>query len=118
HSLTDTEFIRHLNTLRKQSIDKDYLRVLNTRYQAVKEDEHFYITLTSTNALARTINLKSLNKIEEKIYNYQARVKDDFDHILFPTNEILSLKGGAQVMCIKNDLEGRYVNGTIGIVRE
>lgn len=118
HRQTDTEFIRLLNALREQSFDKDDLRVLNTRYQAVKEDEHFYITLTSTNALARTINLKSLNKIKEKIYNYQARVKNDFDHRLFPTNEILSLKVGAQVMCIKNDLEGRYVNGTIGIVRE
>ncbi len=32
--------------------------------------------------------------------------------------EVLSLKVGAAVMCIRNDPQGRYVNGTLGVVTE
>lgn len=118
HRQTDTEFIRLLNSLRDRSFDKEDLAKINSRHLSAGPDQQFYITLTSTNALARAINMKSLNQLNQPVHSYQAVVKDDFDHRLFPTNEILSLKVGAQVMCIKNDMEGRYVNGTIGIVRE
>jgi ATP-dependent exoDNAse (exonuclease V) alpha subunit len=33
-----------------------------------------------------------------------------------PTEQILKLKNGAQVMFIKNDLEKQYVNGSIGTI--
>lgn len=118
HRQTDKEFIRLLNALRNRTLDETDLEILNRRHKIKGQDEQFYITLTSTNALANAINMKSLNLLNTDIATYQADVKDDFDHRLFPTSEMLSLKEGAQVMCIKNDLEGRYVNGTIGIIRE
>lgn len=115
---TDKEFISLLNAVRDQSMDESDLKRLNSRYIPEFDTEKFYITLTTTNALANAINTKSLRKLDNPVFSYQAETKGDFNHRLFPTKEILHLKENAQVMCIKNDSEGRYVNGTIGIVKE
>jgi ATP-dependent exoDNAse (exonuclease V) alpha subunit len=45
-----------------------------------------------------------------------ATVTGEFDPRLYPTESALHLKVGAQVMFIKNDPEGNFVNGTIGKV--
>jgi ATP-dependent exoDNAse (exonuclease V) alpha subunit len=47
---------------------------------------------------------------------YQAQVDGNFGDRLFPTDLQLKLKKGAQVMFLRNNPEGRYVNGTIGKV--
>ena len=39
-----------------------------------------------------------------------------FNENAYPNDEKLALKVGAQVMFIKNDPDGRWVNGTIGSV--
>ncbi len=118
HRQKDAEFIRLLNSLREQTFDASDLKKINSRCVPIGEDRQFYISLTSTNALAKVKNMKALRKLDEPVFNFQAEVKGDFGKYVFPTDEILSLKKGAQVMCIKNDPEGRYVNGTIGIIRE
>ncbi|HBK71472.1 MAG TPA: helicase, partial [Flavobacteriaceae bacterium] len=77
-----------------------------------------YITLTTHNNRAHTINELELNKLKNKNYFYKAKIEGKFNEYAYPTHETLALKEGAQVMFIKNDssLEKRYYNGKIGKV--
>ncbi|MEI6433438.1 MAG: helix-turn-helix domain-containing protein, partial [Bacteroidota bacterium] len=79
-------------------------------------DDEGYITLTTHNANAFEINQARLNEISKKSHIFSAKITDDFPPYLFPTEEKLELKKGAQVMFIKNDLspEKSYYNGKIG----
>ena len=44
----------------------------------------------------------------------RAEVSGQFEESIFPTEELLELKPGAQVMLIRNDPYKRWVNGSIG----
>ena len=43
-------------------------------------------------------------------------ISGDFDVSSLPTDELLEIKAGAQVMLVNNDRRGRWVNGTVGRV--
>ncbi|WP_338376154.1 helix-turn-helix domain-containing protein [uncultured Flavobacterium sp.] len=118
---TESEFIDVLNNLRNNTITKDDLSVLN---QFVNPDFDFkknkgFITLTTHNKKADSINIEALNELEGKIFNYKAQIVDDFPDKIYPLEETLELKVGAQIMFIKNDLsfEKNYFNGKMGIVK-
>lgn len=53
-----------------------------------------------------------------KAYSFRAEVKDDFPEYSYPADEVLTIKEGAQIMFLKNDVssEKRYYNGMIGEV--
>ena len=79
-----------------------------------------YITLTSHNRLADQINQEKLMSLETKMHQIKSIIKDDFQQSIFPADDTLSLREGAQVMFIKNDTgeDRRYFNGKIGTVKE
>lgn len=117
---TDEQFIGVLNNLRNNIITKDDLQVLN---QFVKPDFDIknnpgYITLTTHNAKADTMNANALNDLEGEAHTYLPEIVDDFPDKIYPLEEELKLKVGAQVMFIKNDPspEKNYFNGKIGII--
>jgi hypothetical protein len=115
---SDETFIRLLNKVRSNELDEEAIILLNARHIAgfsPKEDEG-YITLTTHNAQAHTINQQKLDHIKGKLYNYDAEIKGEFPSHAYPTDEKLSLKVGAQVMFIKNDPSGAkaFFNGKIG----
>jgi PIF1-like helicase/Helix-turn-helix domain len=117
----DQNFIELLNHLRNNRIDQDDLKLL-ANY--VKPDfdakQHTgYITLTTHNIKADTMNSSALNALSEKSHFYSAEVNGEFPPHMFPLEEQLELKIGAQVMFIKNDLsiEKRYFNGKTGVVK-
>ena len=118
----DDNFIRILNNIRNNKCTENDLEQLNGHYVAdfVPADEQQYITLTSHNKLADQINQEELLKLKGKLHNLKAIVKDDFQQGSFPTEEVLALKEGAQVMFIKNDVgeDRKYFNGKIGYVKE
>ena len=58
--------------------------------------------------------MKSLNELEGKPFVFKAKVEGLFKRNVFPTDEQLILKEGAQVMFVKNDPQKQFVNGTIG----
>jgi ATP-dependent exoDNAse (exonuclease V) alpha subunit len=68
---------------------------------------------------ADTMNSSALNALAEKSHFYSAEVNGEFPPHMFPLEEQLELKIGAQVMFIKNDLsiEKRYFNGKTGVVK-
>ncbi|MFP9112761.1 helix-turn-helix domain-containing protein [Flavobacterium sp. RHBU_3] len=118
---SDERFIGVLNNLRNNVITKDDLAVLN---EFVKpgfnlKNHPGYITLTTHNAKADTMNAQALDDLEGKEYTYLPEIVGEFPEKIFPVEQLLKLKVGAQVMFIKNDLspEKRYFNGKIGMVK-
>jgi ATP-dependent DNA helicase PIF1 len=110
----ERHFIRLLETVRTNRMDFEDLEDLNTRYVPNYEPEEGYITLTTRNLIADQLNERKLKAITETTYLFQAKITGEFDPRLFPTEQMMQLKLGAQVMFIRNDAEKRYVNGTIG----
>jgi ATP-dependent DNA helicase PIF1 len=109
-------FLRLLEAVRLNTLDQDDLEDLNERYLPNFSDTEGYITLCARNATADRINQRALEQLEAPAFTYNAEVSGQFDPLLYPTDPMLKLKKGAQVMFIKNDVERDFVNGTIGIV--
>lgn len=118
---SDDVFISVLNNLRNNQITKEDVEVLN---QYVKPDFDLknnpgFITLTTHNAKADTINGQAISDLSGNEFTYQPFVVGDFPEKIFPVEESLKLKVGAQVMFVKNDLsfEKRYFNGKMGVIK-
>ena len=71
------------------------------------------ITLTTNNRKCDFINQNELNKINKKMYTFNAHIEGNFN-VKMPTPKILTLKVGSKVMFTKND--AFWVNGTLGVV--
>lgn len=114
---SDADFIAFLDKVRRGSADVDAIARFNAQAvrELAKEDEGA-VVLVPTNAQADLINAGHLRTIggHEKIY--KGSVEGTFAEREFPTAMSLALKEGAQVMLLKNDPEGRYVNGDIAVV--
>lgn len=114
----EEEFIQLLNAIRNNAITDAEIARLNSRVDPVfaPKANEYYITLTPTNKLADQINSEKLAKIGGTSYNYTAYVGGDFDKRVHPADERLSVKVGAQVMLLNNDISKRWVNGSMGEV--
>ena len=116
----DERFINVLNQVRNNELNQSGYEILHQQYnpnfQNPKEDS--YITLTTHNHKADTINTEELVKLKTPVFTYKAAIEQDFGAKMFPADETLQLKLGCQVMFIKNDADKakRYYNGKIGIV--
>lgn len=117
----DGEFIAILNRVRDGSADMETLQKLNSRYMPDFQagPTEGYITLTSHNQAARRINEREMERIDAPGYTFKCEVEGNFPEYLYPNDSELTLKKGAQVMFVKNDISGlqRYFNGKIGQVR-
>lgn len=118
---TDTTFISVLNNLRNNQITPEDIQVLN---KYVKPDFDLkankgYITLTTHNAKADTMNSQALHDLKGELITYKPDIVGDFPEKIFPIEENLKLKIGAQVMFVKNDLsvDKNYFNGKMGIIK-
>ncbi len=110
----ERRFINLLDNIRTGHFDQDDLDDINQRVLDTESNYVKAITLTSTNAKAHSINQDEMTKISGKTFTYHGKVDGDFNQRLFPTKFNLSLKVGCQVMMVKNDLDKRFVNGSIG----
>jgi uncharacterized protein YpbB len=114
----DQAFIQVLNNLRNNEISAADVEILN---QYVQPDfdptsNEGYITLTTHNVKADQMNAKALGALPRKKVSYEAEITGDYPKHLFPLEETLELKIGAQVMFVKNDLtfDKHYFNGKMG----
>lgn len=116
----DQEFIDVLNNLRNNEVTPEDVSILNkyvqTDFKAVEHDD--YITLTTHNSDADRINQDALKRLEGKPTKFETEITGSFPEHLFPLEETLELKVGAQVMFIKNDLspDKEFYNGKMGRV--
>lgn len=118
---TDDTFISVLNNLRNNQITPHDIQVLNEYVQPdfdLKMNPG-YITLTTHNAKADSINEQAINNLAGNEFAFQPFIVGDFPEKIFPVEENLKLKVGAQVMFVKNDIsfEKRYFNGKMGLIK-
>ncbi len=113
-------FLRLLESVRINEVDFDDMADLNERYVP-----HFqaptnggYITLCARNATVDRINQLELGKLTTPTFKFIADIQGNFEAHLYPTEPVLALRQGTQVMFVKNDPERAFVNGTIGTVTE
>lgn len=118
---TDDVFISILNNLRNNQISSEDIKNLNEYVQPnfdLKSNKG-YITLTTHNVKADAMNAQALLDLEGKLYTFKPDVVDDFPEKIYPIEQNLQLKVGAQVMFVKNDasMEKRYFNGKMGFIK-
>lgn len=114
-------FIDILNRIRNNEVLHDDLVLLNEHYQPnFKGEDGEYIVLTTHNRKADEINARRLADMPGKVYRFEGKIDGDFSDKALPTELLLQLKVGAQVMFLKNDLAQprRYYNGKLATVKE
>ena len=118
----EARFIHLLNNIRNNRATPEDLELLHDYYQpefiAPKNDH--YITLTSHNAKADSINQEELDKLRGRQLSFEASVTGEFNDKAYPAEKTIRLKEGAQIMLIKNDKgeTRRYYNGKIGTIKK
>ena len=115
----EDSFVTLLNKVRNNKMAADDFADLHKRYDSSFRPalEEKYITLTSHNNQADLVNNRELQKILSHSFTYDAIIQNDFPENTYPAEGSLILKTGAQVMFLKNDVQKRYFNGKIGVVR-
>ena len=115
---SDPVFLELLNKVRENRIDTQTLAHLNSRHipNFNPPKEEGYIRLTSHNRQADAINQRELEALDAKEHHFEAKIEGEFPEMSFPTDKVLVLKQGAQVMFVKNDREKRFYNGMIGTI--
>ena len=118
---TDDAYLTVLNAIRANDVDEDARDHLRKRYKKKPEIDIEPTRLYTHNADVDNVNENELDKIDDIATEYIMTGKGSQKYIellkkscLAP--EVLRLKLGAKVMCVKNNFEGKYVNGTLGIV--
>ncbi len=111
----DKYFKELLNMIRKGSIDYIMLSELNERAKSPAPVTGS-ITLAATNFSANEINENKLAALPGKIFEFKAAITGQLEQSAFPTEQLLRLKQGAQIMMLKNDKERRWGNGTLGTI--
>lgn len=116
----DQQFIDILNRIRNNCATPQDLYALNQKYnptfQLPKEDR--YVVLCTHNYKADRINNDELAKLRGQEFKFSGEVKGDFSDSSLPTETILTLKEGAQIMFVKNDAgeNRRYYNGKLATI--
>ncbi len=116
---SDPKFIGMLNAIRNNAATEEDLGMINGRFSDSFSgvfEESMYITLTTTNSLADSINNRHLEAIPKKRHSYGAAIDGKFSKSAYPADEILDIKEDAQVMMLNNDQNHRWVNGSLARV--
>lgn len=116
---SDEAFIHLLNRVRNNEVSDEDLQQLHQRYQPGfnPDPKDHFITLTTHNYKADEINSSGLRKLPGKEFTVKATLTGEFPERVFPVEQSLVLKKGAQIMFIKNDVkEKKYFNGKIGVL--
>ena len=113
------QFIEILNKIRNGNISFPDLNIINQRVTTEPIPES-HIILTTTNSVAQSINQTKLNNIKGKEFSYLGSTEGIFptEDRYLPVEMDLKLKKGARVLFVKNDREGKWVNGTLGEVEK
>ncbi len=115
---SDSEFIGILNAIRVGETTSSTYEILNEKFDPSFEPppDEFWITLTTTNAMADTQNRRELEKIETELFTSKAEIFGEIVEREYPTAKNLEFKIGAQVMLLTNDQFDRWVNGSMGVI--
>ncbi len=115
----DPHFRELLNAVRNRTNLAEALAEFNERVNVPIPDSGF-ITLAGHNAAVSAINHAKLEELSGVERTYEAEISGDITASSYPTEKLLKLKVGAQVMMLKNDQKkpARWVNGTLGVITQ
>ncbi len=122
---TDNAFITVLDHIRTNHASAADLQLLNTCVLTEEEKKklslqagsgEMSVTLATLRDVVDSINTSRLKEIEGDPIHFYGSVNGEFPETSLPTLLDLELKVGAQVIFIKNDMDKRWVNGTIGTI--
>ena len=113
-------FIDILNRIRNGLVLQQDIEILNRRFDPAPQKDSGYIILSTHNRIADAINQEALDKLTAKAHTFKGTIQNEFNPKNLPTEEVLLLKEGAQVMFVKNDLQTprRYYNGKIARIHK
>lgn len=121
HRQDDQEFLAILNALRGNDIRRNHAEALLARVDAHLEDDNI-TELHTTNIDVEVINQRQLRELdgETKYFDMTTTGSENYVASLKRScmaMDRLALKEGALVMAVKNSLERKYVNGSLGVVK-
>jgi ATP-dependent exoDNAse (exonuclease V) alpha subunit len=116
----DDTVLSILNEIRSGEVSDNSRDLLMSRHN-IKTSHIEPTRLFTHNADVDSLNDDELEKVgaEEMVYEMESKGRDPLVMALKKSclaPEVLRLKVGARVMCVKNNFEEGYVNGTLGVV--
>jgi len=112
----DEDFYSLLNNIRLGMNLSETIKTINRRCFNPEFENESSLIITTRKYRADQINEEMLSLIEGPATSARSEELGDLNENDLPAPRNLRIKKGAKVMFIKNDSEGRWVNGTIGIV--
>ena len=108
-----------LNAIRSGEVEEDHYHMLQEASKVTHEGD--YLKLYTHNENVDEINRKAFKEIKGEVHTYHMITKGRAQLVESLKNnclaeEVLELKVGAKVICIKNSTERLYVNGSLGVV--
>lgn len=122
---SDPTFISILDHIRVSQVSDTDLALLNKRVEQngaqteqapQNQDSPLSITLSARRDVVDYINRQELDTLEGGSEIFQGIIEGDFPQSSLPTPQELEMKLGAQILFVKNDIDHRWVNGTLGTV--
>jgi ATP-dependent DNA helicase PIF1 len=114
----EQEFVDILGRIRSQDDMAQALERLNERCVGPHREAVAPLLLTPTRAAAERYNRQGLMALGGERAGFRATIERDFamGAVNLPVPEHFELAAGARVMAVKNDPQGRFVNGSLGTV--
>ncbi len=114
----EAAFVAMLGRIRAREAVEDVIDDLNAACVGPHRDGIEPLLLTPTRAAADRYNHQGLAALGRDRSGFEATIAGDFavGAVNLPAPERLELAAGARVMAVKNDPQGRFVNGSLGTV--
>lgn len=114
----DPVFITILDHVRTSKVSALDLQMLNKRVDEpmIQQDNQLAITLSCRRDTVDYINTQELDKLPGEPTLFKGTITGEFPESNLPTPIELYIKPGAQIIFIKNDMDKRWVNGTLGVI--
>jgi ATP-dependent DNA helicase PIF1 len=118
HRQKEQSFVELLNRLRNKKFTPEDIDTWNERHDSSFDptDEPGYVHLTTTNKMAKQRNDYELDRLDGKAWSLKATSSGSVPSTRMPSESVVGVKAGAQIMFTTNDPGKRWVNGTLGTV--
>lgn len=123
---SDPVFIGILDNIRVSQVSDHDLALLNRQVNRSADESDtttcestgapLSITLSTRRDTVDDINSRHLNALPGDPTTFQGIIRGEFPESSLPTPKELLIKPGAQILFVKNDMNHRWVNGTLGTV--
>lgn len=111
----DIVFWDILDAIRNETISEEHIIKLNGQLGKASADT---IMLSTHRGKVDEINIQKISQIPGEEYLYEWRTDGFFPDSMKKTDDVLKLKKWAKVMMVTNDIFGKRINGSMGIIKD